>query len=70
MQEIQFFRGQSNQEAPVTVVRDPSLARDEVHTIVRDQEVMDPATENVVGSSGLVNGDIRMGYNYAAKEDR
>ncbi|KAK2661752.1 hypothetical protein Ddye_000326 [Dipteronia dyeriana] len=56
--------------APVTVVRDPSLDREEVHTIVRDQEVVNPATEKVVGSSGLVNGDIRMGYNYAEEEDR
>ncbi|KAK2652612.1 hypothetical protein Ddye_012468 [Dipteronia dyeriana] len=65
VQEIQSSRGESNHEAPVTVVRDPTLDREEVHTIVRDQEVVDPATEKVVGSAGLVSGDIRMGYNYA-----
>ncbi|KAK2644973.1 hypothetical protein Ddye_020168 [Dipteronia dyeriana] len=69
-EEIQSSRGESNQEAPVTIVRDPSLDREEVHTIVRDHEVVDPATEKVVGSSGLVSGDIRMGYNYAEEEDR
>ncbi|KAK2649182.1 hypothetical protein Ddye_016671 [Dipteronia dyeriana] len=62
VQEIQSSRGESNHEAPVTVVRDPTLDREEVHTIVRDQEV--------VGSAGLVSGDIRMGYNYAKEEDR
>ncbi|KAK2662226.1 hypothetical protein Ddye_000800 [Dipteronia dyeriana] len=35
-----------------------------------NQEVVDPTTENVVGSSGLVSGDLRMGYNYSAEEDR
>ncbi|KAK2655410.1 hypothetical protein Ddye_008462 [Dipteronia dyeriana] len=70
VQEIQFSRGESNHEALVTVVRDPCLDREEVHTIVRDQEVVDLVTEKVVGSSVLVSGDIRMGYNYAVEEDR
>ncbi|KAK2644740.1 hypothetical protein Ddye_019935 [Dipteronia dyeriana] len=47
VQEIQSSRGESNHEAPMTVVRDPSLDREEVHTIVIDQEVVDPATEKV-----------------------
>ncbi|KAK2644051.1 hypothetical protein Ddye_019246 [Dipteronia dyeriana] len=70
VQEIQSSRGENNHEAPVTVVRDPSLDREEVHTIVRDQKVVDPVTEKVVGRAGLVSGDIRMGYNYADEEDR
>ncbi|KAK2633880.1 hypothetical protein Ddye_028672 [Dipteronia dyeriana] len=70
VQEIQSSRGESNHEAPVTIVRDPTLDREEVHTIVRDQEVVDPVTEKVVGSAALVSGDIRMGYNYAEEEDQ
>ncbi|KAK2643816.1 hypothetical protein Ddye_019011 [Dipteronia dyeriana] len=70
VQEIQSSRGERNHDAPVTVVRDPTLDREEVHTIVRDQEVVDPATEKVVCSAGLVSGDIRMGYNYAEEEDQ
>ncbi|KAK2653044.1 hypothetical protein Ddye_012900 [Dipteronia dyeriana] len=56
--------------APLTIVRDLSLPREEIHIIVRDQEVVDPSTEKMVGSSVLVSGDIRMGYNYAAEEDQ
>ncbi|KAK2658172.1 hypothetical protein Ddye_004705 [Dipteronia dyeriana] len=76
VQEIQSSRGQSNQEVYLCIYVIYVLFKwifvntIEVHAIVRDQEVVDPSTEKVVGSSVLVSGDIRMGYNYVAEEDR
>ncbi|TXG52690.1 hypothetical protein EZV62_021859 [Acer yangbiense] len=71
MQEKQSTRGQNNNEAPLTDVRDPSSYVEQVvdANVSIEQEV-GPSVQKEVGDEGLVSGDLIVNYNYALEEDR
>ncbi|KAK0572397.1 hypothetical protein LWI29_031051 [Acer saccharum] len=76
VQEIELTRGQRNKEAPLTDVTDQSLHVKEMGTSVV-KELPPTATKDVaptiemkVDGSVLVSRDMRVSYNYVAKEDR
>ncbi|KAK3221290.1 hypothetical protein Dsin_008315 [Dipteronia sinensis] len=71
MHEIGSTCGQSNEEAPLTDVRDLSLhVTKDVDATVSAEKVVTPAAEKVACGSVIVSGDLRGDYNYAAEEDR
>ncbi|KAI9198373.1 hypothetical protein LWI28_014726 [Acer negundo] len=64
MQEIQSTCGQSNEEAPLTDVRDQSLyVEKEVDACVSTEHELTPSAEKEVAGSVLLSEDLRVGYN-------
>ncbi|KAK0600104.1 hypothetical protein LWI29_011636 [Acer saccharum] len=77
MQEKQSTRGQNNNEAPSTDVRDPSSHIEQAvdaqavdANVSIEQEVSPSGRQKEVDEEGLVSGDLTVSYNYALEEDR
>ncbi|KAK4839926.1 hypothetical protein QYF36_026056 [Acer negundo] len=66
-----LLEGVVKREAPMTDVRDPSShVEQEVDTNVSTEQEVGPSGQKDVDEEGLVNGDLRVNYNYALEEDR
>ncbi|TXG62180.1 hypothetical protein EZV62_013543 [Acer yangbiense] len=77
MQEKQSTRGQNNNEAPSTDVRDPSSHIEQAvdaqavdANVSIEQEVSPSGRQKERDEEGLVGGDLTVSYNYALEEDR
>ncbi|TXG62584.1 hypothetical protein EZV62_009578 [Acer yangbiense] len=72
MQEKQSTRGQNNNEAPSTDVRDPSSHIEQAvdANVSIEQEVSPSSRQKERDEEGLVGGDLTVSYNYALEEDR